>query len=285
MEDSTRTEKPCTICGEVKSLDDYHRKATAGDGKRSECKICCRRAAREDAQRRKTLPKAEPAPTKICNKCRTEKLSSEFYVRNVAFDGLSGMCKACARQERADYIRDHPDRVAAQGKAWRDRNPGYSARTAKAWREANPERFKAYREQWARENAERLREIKREWYMANRAWVLAWPKRNPERAAESQRRYREKNREARAEYTRRRRVDKLGGTVADVDLDALWTGDCGICGGDMDRELRWPDPFSNSIDHIIPLSRGGTHEAHNLQWAHLRCNVSKGARMPEDYAA
>ena len=33
--------------------------------------------------------------------------------------------------------------------------------------------------------------------------------------------------------------------------------------------------------HIIPLALGGTHEAANLQWAHLICNIRKGARMPD----
>ena len=63
--------------------------------------------------------------------------------------------------------------------------------------------------------------------------------------------------------------------------DSLWTGACGICSRPMDRDLRHPDPFSKSIDHIIPLALGGTHEAANLQWAHLICNIRKGARMPD----
>lgn len=285
MDDSTHSEKSCTICGETKPLDEYHAKAAASDGKRSECKVCCRKAARENAEKRKLRPKRPPAPVKICTACDTEKPSSEFYVRNVAFDGLSSMCKSCARAERAAYIAAHPDRVAAQGKSWRDRHPGYSATGARAWRQANPERVKENRDRWARENADRLRQIKRDWYLANRDWVLAWPSRNPERSAERFRRYKESNRELITERQRKRRVDKLGGKVADVDLDALWTGDCGLCGGAMDRGLPWPDPMSKSIDHIIPLVRGGTHEAHNLQWAHLRCNISKGARMPDDDAA
>jgi HNH endonuclease len=38
-----------------------------------------------------------------------------------------------------------------------------------------------------------------------------------------------------------------------------------------------PDPLSKSLDHLIPLSRGGTHEPANVSLAHLRCNVSRGA--------
>lgn len=33
-----------------------------------------------------------------------------------------------------------------------------------------------------------------------------------------------------------------------------------------------------SIDHIVPLSQGGTHELANVQLAHYRCNLSKNNR-------
>lgn len=41
-------------------------------------------------------------------------------------------------------------------------------------------------------------------------------------------------------------------------------------------EVGWPDPWSPSIDHILPLSMGGTDIASNKRSAHLRCNVSAG---------
>lgn len=49
----------------------------------------------------------------------------------------------------------------------------------------------------------------------------------------------------------------------------------------MDKQLKWPNPMSKSVDHTVPISRGGTHEQTNLTWAHLVCNMRKGAR--EDY--
>jgi 5-methylcytosine-specific restriction endonuclease McrA len=53
---------------------------------------------------------------------------------------------------------------------------------------------------------------------------------------------------------------------------------CGICGGKVDMKLQHPDPLFGSIDHIVPLSRGGTNDLANLQLAHLRCNLSKNDR-------
>lgn len=54
---------------------------------------------------------------------------------------------------------------------------------------------------------------------------------------------------------------------------------CGICGDDVDLTLRRPDPMRASVDHKIPVARGGTSERANLQLAHLRCNMRKGARL------
>jgi hypothetical protein len=53
---------------------------------------------------------------------------------------------------------------------------------------------------------------------------------------------------------------------------------CQICNEEVDRDLAWPHPKSASLDHRVPVSKGGTHEPANVQCAHLGCNSSKGAR-------
>lgn len=60
---------------------------------------------------------------------------------------------------------------------------------------------------------------------------------------------------------------------------------CGICGGVVDLDIRWPAPMSKSLDHIYPLSKGGPHTNLNCQLAHLRCNLSKGARVTQSVVA
>jgi len=53
---------------------------------------------------------------------------------------------------------------------------------------------------------------------------------------------------------------------------------CGICGKKVKSELKYPHPLAASLDHIMPLSRGGFHVKANVQLAHLRCNLKKNAR-------
>jgi len=56
-----------------------------------------------------------------------------------------------------------------------------------------------------------------------------------------------------------------------------WT--CKICNEPVNRKARWPEPDYPTIDHIHPVSRGGSHELDNLQCAHATCNLKKHAKV------
>ena len=53
---------------------------------------------------------------------------------------------------------------------------------------------------------------------------------------------------------------------------------CQLCIEPIDRTLRYPDPMSVSLDHVVPVSLGGDNSAENLQASHFRCNLKKGNR-------
>lgn len=53
---------------------------------------------------------------------------------------------------------------------------------------------------------------------------------------------------------------------------------CGICHGKVDRRLRPPHPARASLDHIVPLAKGGSHTRSNVQCSHWICNSRKGDR-------
>jgi len=65
----------------------------------------------------------------------------------------------------------------------------------------------------------------------------------------------------------------LRARVADRDN---WT--CGICGGRIDPNVKYPDPQSLALDHVEPVSVGGAHAEANVQAAHKVCNERKGGR-------
>lgn len=78
-----------------------------------------------------------------------------------------------------------------------------------------------------------------------------------------------------------KRARKRKAYVRPVYLKDIYTRDnglCGLCGERVGLGYVYPHPLSASIDHILPLSKGGTHEPRNVQLTHLRCNVEKGVR-------
>jgi hypothetical protein len=56
--------------------------------------------------------------------------------------------------------------------------------------------------------------------------------------------------------------------------------DCALCGLPIDWDAAWPLSSSPSIDHTVPISRGGAHSMDNTTMTHLGCNISKGNRLP-----
>lgn len=55
---------------------------------------------------------------------------------------------------------------------------------------------------------------------------------------------------------------------------------CWLCGADVDASVSGT-PWAASVDHVMPRSRGGGNDAHNLRLAHRRCNSRRGSRIPE----
>ena len=83
--------------------------------------------------------------------------------------------------------------------------------------------------------------------------------------------------------SKRRKALKRG--AARGAVPSLWTiyardrGRCQLCRGRVGRKFKWPHPRTASLDHIVPISQGGTDEARNLQLAHLGCNMAKQTRV------
>ncbi len=61
---------------------------------------------------------------------------------------------------------------------------------------------------------------------------------------------------------------------------------CGICGKPVDKTLRSPHPMSATVDHIIPVSKGGhPSDLSNLQLAHRSCNREKSNKLVREVYA
>lgn len=54
-------------------------------------------------------------------------------------------------------------------------------------------------------------------------------------------------------------------------------------GESINPDLKSPDPMSLTVEHKVPIARGGRHDIDNIDFAHRVCNSSKGARTTEEY--
>jgi hypothetical protein len=90
----------------------------------------------------------------------------------------------------------------------------------------------------------------------------------------------ERQRASARERTRRYR-ERLGAGASEwtVICSQVYERDGRVCAycGDVDGP--------HQIDHVLPLSRGGTNDLDNLQVACKPCNTSKGDRTVEEWRA
>lgn len=56
-----------------------------------------------------------------------------------------------------------------------------------------------------------------------------------------------------------------------------WT--CHLCRLKIPKKAVWPNGLFGTLDHVMPLARGGLHSYANVKAAHLSCNCSKNDKI------
>ena len=127
---------------------------------------------------------------------------------------------------------------------------------------------------WVSENVERRSTKKREHRIANAEALAeynrAWHSKNSEAVAVRQRAWKKTHPEPGREANQRRRARKMGAEGSHTPAE--WQAIC------MNQGMKCADcrkPRKLTKDHIIPLSRGGTDFAYNIQGLCLSCNSKK----------
>lgn len=183
-------------------------------------------------------------------------------------------CKTYAREYMRKLSAEHPERVHHGD--WKKRK-GYQReyRTARLAAGACPRCLKFFDEPHEFKMCEACRKHVRGYINKPeireklRKKSSEWDKENPERCRIKS-------------HNRRARKKGNGGTLLPNTKEILFEqqdGLCYLCG-----ELlfaRFDDPLS--IDHIIPISRGGRNDLSNVRLAHLSCNDKKFTKTYEEF--
>lgn len=159
----------------------------------------------------------------------------------------------CNRHWQRQRYHAEPESRRERSRQYRARNRESVRAANRAWRKKNKAHVNAYNAAYRAANPDIVREASAAWY-----------RRNPERAAGYVAKRKALLRGNRGEPYSRREVFERDG----------WR--CGICGLQI-----LPDAVGRekaTIDHIVPISRGGADSWDNVQAAHFSCNSSKGAR-------
>jgi len=179
---------------------------------------------------------------KTCTKCGQDKPLSEFYGHPTARDGLGSWCRACRNAHQREYYRTHKGKKATY---MREYNKEHRAEHL------------AYLREYYEEHKEEHLACMREYLKTKKG----------------------KQVRVRANYVRRARMTAGETNVTDQGLLTLLEEHdvCPYCGRPFDEA-----DHKQTWDHVVPLSGGGQHMLDNLLPVGLRCNLAKGASLPNE---
>jgi len=233
---------------------------------------------------------------KYCNKCVIGKPNTVKYFSMRSDTGkLNSQCKECKSKKRQEYYLLNIEKSTAQNLEWKQNNKEKRKKVHEVWYENNKDkvlqhsrdmyhqnieaeriRNKKYRDshkedrnkkrcQRYKDNPEKEKEKMRDWYNLNKDKHLSngnkWRKNNRDKAVRLLEKY---------------RSNKIsnGGVYSERDVNRIYgrqMGKCFYCGIEVNNKYH--------IDHIIPLSKGGSNYCGNILISCPSCNSSKSNKL------
>lgn len=200
----------------------------------------------------------EYTPLKRCPQCKQHLLATtENFSRDKSHkNGLASTCKVCNKARGAAWRKNNLDRERENNRKWRLEHPEQSRATRHAYYEEHIEQHRALGKKWNRRNRKRVNALSREWAKAH-----------PEQIRKNA-------------HCRRARIRNATGSHTAMDIIVLninQRNKCAYCGCSLGDDYH--------VDHVIPLSRGGSDDFDNLALACPHCNASKNDRLLSEWIA
>lgn len=227
---------------------------------------------------------------KFCKGCGALKPVADFYTQNKVTGALFSRCKECHKRQCVERCRRQPEKSRETKRRWREANPERAKEverraeekrrrngTKQAYRRANAERIKAKNAEYRERNREAIRSYNAAYRRSNRALLKErqrqWRLANPEDYRAIHRRWKQANKAKVNAATHRRRARLAG--CAENYTAAEWVAlvkacdrRC-LCCGRQEPEIKL------TVDHIVPVSEGGSNAVWNIQPLCKSCNSAK----------
>lgn len=211
-------------------------------------------------------------PTKRCSRCKEYfPATTEYFTLHKG--SLYCHCRPCVKLDKKESHERNREKDNARVAKWHQDHP---EKRREEWerRKADPDKVelgrKRAREYYHKpENTERIK---------GRARKKYWD--NPEAARQEKRQYRVLHPDTVkriAKVNKHRRRSAHGSfTAEDIKLQfKVQKGRCWWCSKKIKGIYH--------VDHVIPLSRGGTNDPSNLVISCPKCNLSKNNKLPHEW--
>jgi len=180
--------------------------------------------------------------------CHTVKPVTDFYIRpERGAAGVRSKCKECTKLVRRQYHYSHLVAERIKSNEWRKTHRNKAKEAMQRFREAHRELCR-----------DRSRE---------------WRRRFPEESKNVTKRYLRTHPDKKTQFseTRRARQRSAKGSITATEWQELkqsYRHSCLRCG-------QQEPVIALTMDHVIPLARGGSHTIDNIQPLCARCNSTK----------
>ena len=187
---------------------------------------------------------------KYCRVCGEEKPLDQFYRAKSAKGGHRNECKTCKTNQLYQWRNENRDRLNEYRRSWGRKNADRVREQNQKYYRENGESVKAATRKYSKQNREKINEWRRNWYKAN------------------------PGKDSSYKHTRRALINKSGKfVILDKEIKRLYSNNCIHCGS---KERI-------TMDHLIPVSRGGRHSIGNIVPMCQECNFSKHTRFYSEW--
>lgn len=205
-----------------------------------------------------------PFVIKICTRCKRILVANKmnFCKAKKGRWGLESVCKECNKI----YREKHEEKIKKYRKKYYEDNKKEILEKCKEYREEHKEKIKKYQKEYSEKHKEEKREMDRRYRENNDEKIKTKRKEyyenNKEKIKEKVKKYNKENPHIKinSHVKRREKEENQGkGFTKEQWLEMMEFFDwkCAYSGEKLDKNTR-------TIDHIVPLDKGGKHEIWNL---------------------